>query len=77
MGEELWAALGEIDHQILVYMASNAAVNRAELESYTNRSNRTISTRLNKMIDMGVIKANGRAHDPKCSYSIVYKTSSK
>ncbi len=43
----------------------------------TNRSNRTITTRLNKMIDMGVIKANGNAHDPKRSYSIVYKTSSK
>ena len=74
VGKEKWAILDEIDHQILVYMSNNAIVSRSELEDYTKRSNRTVTTRLNKMINMGVIKANGNSHDPKRSYSIVFKT---
>ena len=74
VGEEKWAILDEIDHQILVYMSNNANVSRSELEDFTKRSNRTVTTRLNKMMNMGVIKANGNSHDPKRSYSIVFKT---
>lgn len=74
VGEEKWAILDEIDHQILVYMSNNANVSRSELEDFTKRSNRTVTTRLNKMMNMGVIMANGNSHDPKRSYSIVFKT---
>lgn len=74
VGEEKWAILDEIDHQILVYMSNNANVSRSELEDFTKRSNRTVTTRLNKMMNMGVIKANGNSHDPKRSYSIIFKT---
>ena len=74
VGEEKWAILDEIDHQILVYMSNNANVSKSELEDFTKRSNRTVTTRLNKMMNMGVIKANGNSHDPKRSYSIVFKT---
>lgn len=44
---------------------------------YLFRSNRTITTRLNRMLDMGIIKAHGSSHDPKRSYSMVYRESSK
>lgn len=74
VGEEKWSMLDETDHQILVYMSNKTVVSRVELEDHTKKSNRTITTRLNKMIKMGVIKANGNSHDPKRSYSIVYKT---
>ena len=77
VGEKKWAVLDEIDHQILVYMSNKAIVSSSELEDYTKRSNRTVTTRLNKMINMGVIKVNGNSHDPKRSYSIVFKTNSK
>ena len=77
VGEEKWALLDEIDHQILVYMSNKVLVSRSELEEYTRRSNRTVTTRLNKMINMGVVKANGNAHDPQRTYSMVYKTTSK
>ena len=77
IGDETWSQLDDLEQQILVYMASNAVVSRAELEDYTNRSNRTITTRLNRMLDMGIIKAHGSSHDPKRSYSMVYRESSK
>lgn len=77
IGDETWSQLDDLEQQILVYMASNAVVSRAELEDYTNRSNRTITTRLNRMLDMGIIKAHGSSHDPKRSYSMVYRDSSK
>lgn len=77
IGEEIWLQLDELERQMLVYMASNTVVSRAALEAFTNRTNKTITIRLNKMIDMGIIKANGNAHDPKRSYSIIYKTSTK
>ena len=77
IGDETWSQLDDLEQQILVYMASNAVVSRAELEDYTNRSNRTITTRLNRMLDMGIIKAHGSSRDPKRSYSMVYRDGSK
>ena len=77
IGIETWSQLDDLEQQILVYMASNSVVSRASLEKHTKRSNRTITTRLNNMINLGIIKANGNSHDPKRSYSIVYKTITK
>lgn len=73
VGEDVWNQLDDLERQILVFMGSHAVTTRAQLEEYTHRTNKTVTIRLNKMIEMGIIKSNGNSHDPKRSYSIDYK----
>lgn len=71
VGKEIWEQLDELDRQILAYMASNIETSRSALSNYLKRSGSTITFRLNKLLDLGVIKSNGNSHDPKRSYSLV------
>jgi ATP-dependent DNA helicase RecG len=73
VGEGVWAKLDDLDHNILTVMASRSVISRAELAKYTDRANRTITVRLNKLIERGIVKANGNSYDPKRTYSIVYE----
>ena len=73
VGEDVWNQLDDLERQILVFMGSHAVTTRAQLEEYTHRTNKTVTIRLNRMIEMGIIKSNGNSHDPKRSYSIDYK----
>lgn len=75
VGKEKWSRLSDLDRQILAYMASNYSASRFELANHVGRSNSTITFRLNKLIDMGLIKSNGNSHDPKRTYSFIYETS--
>ena len=72
VGDKMWESLDELDRLILVYMASNASVNRAALEQFTGRSSRTINNRLNRLLEKGLIRSNGNNHDPKRTYSLVF-----
>ena len=74
VGKEIWDQLDELDRQILAFMASNIETSRSAISDHLNRSGSTITFRLNKLLDLGVIKSNGNSHDPKRSYSFVYES---
>lgn len=73
VGEVVWSQMDELERQIVVFMASNMEVSRAQLEKYTGKSLRTVSSRLRSLLDKGVIRSNGNKNDPKHSYSIIIK----
>lgn len=73
IGEDIWNTLDEMEHQILVYMSGKKQVTRLELQTYINRSDGFVTKRLTKLISIGIVRANGNKHDPKRTYSIVYK----
>lgn len=75
VGKELWSRLDDLDRQILAYMTSNNSASRSELANHLDRANSTITFRLNKLIDLGLIKSNGNNHDPKRTYSFIYEAS--
>lgn len=75
VGMALWNRLDDLDRQILAYMTSNTSASRSEIANHLERSNSTITFRLNKLIEIGLIKSNGNSHDPKRTYSFVYDTS--
>jgi len=43
------------------------------LEDHVKKSGGTVTIHLRKLIKMGVVEANGSAHDPGRTYSIVFK----
>jgi len=72
-GEDLWAKLDDVDHEILAYLASNIKVRKSELVGHTRKSSSTISSHLKTLVDNGFVKPNGDLHDPGRTYSIITK----
>lgn len=73
IGEDIWGALDDTDRQILVFLSEKREVTRLELQSQLKRSNGFVTRRLAKLIDMEIVRANGNTHDPKRTYTIIYK----
>lgn len=73
IGEDIWAMLDDTDHQILVFMSERREVTRLALQTQLKRSNGFVTKRLAKLITLEIVRANGDTHDPKRTYSIIYK----
>lgn len=73
VGEEVWGRLDEMEQRILTFMGSHIEVTRAQVEEYIGKSHRTITTHLNSLMDLGVIKRNGNKFDPGHTYSLIIK----
>lgn len=73
IGADIWNELDEIERQILAFMISRGAVSRVELENYTKKSAGTITSRLNRLMDMGILRAVGNKFNPKRTYEIQIK----
>ena len=73
VGVKIWKLLDVVDREIVTFLASNNRVSRSALASHIKMSNATISNHLRGLIELGVVEANGNVHDPKRTYSIVYK----
>lgn len=69
--EEIWEELDEIERGILTCLKINGKVGRAELEKYTKKSRGTVISRLNNLMEKGIIKVNGDIHDPTRTYELV------
>ncbi len=69
--EEIWEELDEIERGILTCLKTNGKVGRAELEKYTKKSRGTVISRLNNLMEKGIIKVNGDIHDPTRTYELV------
>ena len=68
---EIWEELDEIERGILTCLKINGKVGRAELEKYTKKSRGTVISRLNNLMEKGIIKVNGDIHDPTRTYELV------
>ena len=71
VGEDVWGILDEMERRILIFMGSHVEVTRAQVEKYIGKSHRTITTHLNNLMDLGVIKRNGNKFDPGHTYSLI------
>lgn len=71
VGEDIWEALDDTDHQILVFMSERREVTRLELQTQLKRSNGFVTKRLAKLIEMEIVRANGNIHDPKRTYNLI------
>jgi len=68
VGSEVWKNLDEVEREILALMGSHRQMTRAELANIIGKSAGTITSRLNQLINKGLIKRQGSRHDPKQTY---------
>jgi ATP-dependent DNA helicase RecG len=71
LGEDVWEGLDDLERQILAYMAGRKQVKTSELSEYAGKATRTISKRLNHLMDLKIIKRNGTKTDPNQSYELI------
>ena len=60
-----------LEKDILAFMGSRQQVTRADLSDVTNRSAGTVTSRLNKLIDKGLVRRQGSKYNPKQTYVLV------
>lgn len=70
VGEQVWLSLDELERMIILYMMSRGSCKTSELKRYTKKSTATIVKRLNHLIELNVVEANGDKYDPNRTYGI-------
>lgn len=70
-GQEVWDSLDSTEKMIVSYIINKGTAKRVELTQYTGKSNGTVTTRLNKLIEKGLVKANGNQFDPNRYYEVL------
>lgn len=71
LGKDVWEGLDDLEKQILAYMAGKNQVKTSELAKYTQKASRTVSVRLNHLMDLNIIKRNGSKTDPNQTYELI------
>ena len=71
IGADIWNQLDRLSQVLVSYMVNHGPASRSELEAYTGKSEGTIRNRLNKLIDLRIVKANGIKFDPKRTYEVI------
>ena len=71
LGKDVWEGLDDLEKQILAYMSGKKQVKTSELAKHTQKAPRTISVRLNHLLDLNIIKRNGTKTDPMQTYELI------
>lgn len=73
VGIQQWDNLDDIEKSILAYMGSMEKVRTKEIAAATKYAPNTISKRLRKFIESGIVQSHGLASDPNRCYSLIRK----
>lgn len=68
IGTDAWGELDDLEREILAFMGSRKEVTRAELVKITGKSAVTVISRLNQLMEKGIIHRKGKKHDPSQVY---------
>jgi ATP-dependent DNA helicase RecG len=68
IGPEIWDSLDSVEQVLLTYLVNHGAAKRQQLSDYTHRSSGTVINRLNHLMEVGLVKANGSLYDPNRTY---------
>ena len=62
--------LDELERQILGCLKEKGLLSKTQIAVFLGKSKGTIKNRLKNLIQLNLVKANGKEHDPKRSYEI-------
>ncbi|MBO6179945.1 MAG: putative DNA binding domain-containing protein [Selenomonadaceae bacterium] len=68
VGIATWNQLDNTEQAIMAYILNRGAASRAQLAAYTRKSDNTVRSRLNGLINKKLLKANGSTYDPNRTY---------
>lgn len=71
LDQDVWDELDDLEKEILSHMTSRGKVKKADLAILTNKSGNTVSNRLRHLIELNLVKRNGKPKDPTQYYELV------
>ena len=76
VGISTWNQLDATEQAIMAYILNRGAASRAQLSEYTGKSYGTVRTRLNHLIDIGLVVAKEAKYAPNQTYEAIIPDSS-
>lgn len=70
IGDSVWDQLDDIERGILTFLTGRGKAKRSEIESYVGKATRTVTLRLNRLMEQDLIVATGNKHDPNRTYEL-------
>ena len=70
IGNNVWDQLDDIERGILTFLMGRGKAKRSEIESYVGKATRTVTIRLNRLMEQDLIIATGNKHDPNRTYEL-------
>ena len=70
IGNNVWDQLDDIERGILTFLTGRGKAKRSEIESYVGKATRTVTIRLNRLMEQDLIIATGNKHDPNRTYEL-------
>ena len=67
---ETWGQLDETEQQILTYLMGRGSAGRSEIENYIGKSATTVRKKLGHLLQLDIVKMNGKKYDPGLTYEI-------
>ena len=71
IGMDAWSDLDPVEQMLLTYLVNRGPASRAQLAAYAGKSAGTVIGRLNHLMEIGLVKANGIKYDPNRTYEAV------
>lgn len=68
VGTDTWDNLDDVEKALLTFMFNHGPAKRQQLEDYVRKSQGTVIGRLNQLMALGLVKANGSRFDPNRTY---------
>ena len=71
VGISTWNQLDATEQAIMAYILNRGAASRAQLSEYTGKSYGTVRTRLNHLIEIGLVAAKEAKYAPNQTYEAI------
>ncbi len=69
--QDIWEQLDEIERGIFSYLLNRGEASCTSLSQYVKKSNVTVVKRLNRLINMNLVKPHGNKFDPRRTYEAI------
>lgn len=70
VGQEKWEQLDELERRILAFLSAHGAQSTSQLVQKLQKSDASIRRRINHLLELNLLTANGNSHDPTRTYQI-------
>ena len=68
--EDIWTGIDDTERQIILILKKQGALGRAEIAKSLEIADRTISRKLNHLIELDAVSINGSKYDKNHTYSL-------
>lgn len=70
VGQEKWEKLDELERRIMAFLSAHGAQSTSQLVQKLEKSEASVRRRINHLLKLNLLTANGNSHDPTRTYQL-------